>query len=208
MHGECDANKGPQSDSLPNRMYILPHVQEFLAGLDSTREDGLTRWTLGVRNAVESGDALPPSPTAEWNLGAQTELEAGDELPPFPTTAGVTPEGMDKAVKSGPQTRAQVEQGGAVGSAAGSRHAEGDRDAVLTGQVGSPRQGPVPPLQQLRRQRSLGQLEAHRPRLRAAKVEGGQTTELPVQVMRCLCFWWRGRHHREEKLRRRRAIRE
>ena len=142
MHGECDANKGPQSDSLPNRMYILPHVQEFLAGLDSTREDGLTRWTLGVRNAVESGDALPPSPTAEWNLGAQTELEAGDELPPFPTTAGVTPEGMDKAVKSGPQTRAQVEQGGAVGSVAGSRHVEGDRDDALAGQVEIPQARP------------------------------------------------------------------
>ena len=34
---------------LPNRrIYILPHVEEFLAGLDSTWEDRLTRWTLGV----------------------------------------------------------------------------------------------------------------------------------------------------------------
>ena len=117
---------------LPNRrIYILPHVQEFLAGLDSTWEDRLTRWTLRVRNVLEAGDALPPFPTAEWNLGAQTELEAGDELPPFPTAARDTPEGMDPGVESGPQTREQVEHGGAVGSTAGSRHAEGDRDAAL-----------------------------------------------------------------------------
>ena len=81
---------------LPNRrIYILLHVEEFLAGLDSTWENRLTRWTLGVRNALEAGDAPPPFPTAEFNLGAQTELEAGDELPPFPTAAGATPEGMD-----------------------------------------------------------------------------------------------------------------
>ena len=50
---------------LPNRrIYILPHVQEFSAGLDSTWEDSLTRWTLGVRNALEKGEALPPFPTA------------------------------------------------------------------------------------------------------------------------------------------------
>ena len=104
---------------LPNlRIYILPHVQEYLAGLDSTWED-LTRWILGVRNALEAGDAPPPFPTAGWNFGAQTALEAGDELPPFPPVAGTTPLGTDPAVESGPQTREQVEQGGAVGSALG-----------------------------------------------------------------------------------------
>ena len=88
---------------LPNRkIYILPHVQEFLAGLDSTWEDRLTRGTLGVQNALGAGDALPPFQTAEWNLGAQTELEAGGELPPFPTAAGATPEGTDPAVESDP----------------------------------------------------------------------------------------------------------
>ena len=121
---------------LPNlRIYILPHVQEYLAGLDSTWED-LTRWILGVRNALEAGDAPPPFPTAGWNLRAQTALEAEDELPSFTTVAGATLEGTDPAEESGPQTREQVKQGGAVGSVAGSLHAEGDRDAALTGQVG------------------------------------------------------------------------
>ena len=84
---------------------------------------------------------------------------------------------------------------------------DGDRDSALAGQVGIPQAGPVPPLQHLRRQRSLDQLEAHRPRSRAAKVEWGQITELLVEVMRCLCFRWRGRHHRE-KLQGWRATRE
>ena len=127
----------------PNRrIYILPRVHKYLAGLDSIWEDRLTRWTLGARNALEAGDAPPRFPTAEWNLGAQTALEAGDELPPFPTAAGATSEGTDPAVKSGPQTREQVEQGGAVGSAAGSRHADGDRGSALAGQLGIPQARP------------------------------------------------------------------
>lgn len=57
---------------LPNpRMYILPHVQEFRAGLDSTWEDRLMKGIFGVRNALEAGDALSPFPTARWALGAQ-----------------------------------------------------------------------------------------------------------------------------------------
>ena len=86
---------------LPNRrIYILPHVQEFLAGLDSTWEDRLTRWTLGVRNALEEGEALPPLPTAAWTLGSQNGFESGNELPPSPTAAGVTLEGTDPALES------------------------------------------------------------------------------------------------------------
>ena len=89
---------------LPNRrIYIPPHVQEFLAGFDSTWEDRLARWTLGVRNALEAGDPLPPFPTAEWNLGAQNALEAGNEPPTFLTASGATPEGTDQAVESGPK---------------------------------------------------------------------------------------------------------
>ena len=85
----------------PNRrIYILPHVQEFLAGLDSTWEDHLTRWTLGVRNALEEGEALPPFLTAAWTLGFQDGFDAGNELPPSPTAAGVTPEGTDPALES------------------------------------------------------------------------------------------------------------
>ena len=38
---------------LPNRrLYIGPHVQEYLMGLDSMWEEHLTRWTLGVQNAL------------------------------------------------------------------------------------------------------------------------------------------------------------
>ena len=77
---------------LPNRtIYILPHVQEFLAGLDSTWVDRLTRWTLGVRDALEKGEALPPFLTAAWTLGYQNGLVAGNELPPPPKAAGVAP---------------------------------------------------------------------------------------------------------------------
>ena len=88
---------------LPNRrIYILPHVQECLAGLDSTWEDRLTRWTPGVRNASDEGEALPPFPTAEWTLGSQ------NELPPSPTTAGVTPEGTDPALESNSLTAGET----------------------------------------------------------------------------------------------------
>ena len=53
---------------LPNRrIYILPHVQEFLVGLESTSEDRLARWTLEVGNAQEEGEALPLFPTAAWD---------------------------------------------------------------------------------------------------------------------------------------------
>ena len=44
------------------RLYIGPHVQEYLAGLDAEREERLTRWTLGVQNALEDSTALPPVP--------------------------------------------------------------------------------------------------------------------------------------------------
>ena len=64
---------------LPNRrVYILPHVREFLAGPDSTWEDRLTRWTLGVRNALKKGEALPPFPKAAWTLGSQNVFESGN----------------------------------------------------------------------------------------------------------------------------------
>ena len=38
---------------LPNRrLYIGPHVQEYLVGIDSEWEEHLTRRTLGVQNAL------------------------------------------------------------------------------------------------------------------------------------------------------------
>ena len=86
---------------LPNRrIYILPHVQEFRDGLDSTWEDRLTRWTLGVRNALKEGEALPPFPMTAWTVGFQNGFEARNELPPSPTVAEVKSEGTDPPLES------------------------------------------------------------------------------------------------------------
>ena len=46
------------------RLYIRLHVQEFLAGLHVEWGERLTRLTLGVRRALEAGDALPAFPPA------------------------------------------------------------------------------------------------------------------------------------------------
>ena len=40
------------------RLYIRTNVQEYLAGLDAEWEERLTRWTLGVHNALEGGTAF------------------------------------------------------------------------------------------------------------------------------------------------------
>ena len=58
------------------------------------------RWTLGVQNALEKGEALPPFAAAAWTLGSQNGFGAGNELPPSPAAAGVTPEGTDPALES------------------------------------------------------------------------------------------------------------
>ena len=50
---------------LPNQIiYIALHVQQYLVGLDAECEERLTRWTLGVRSALEAGDALSSFSTA------------------------------------------------------------------------------------------------------------------------------------------------
>ena len=110
----------------------LPHVGEFLTGLDSMWEDRVTRWTLRVRSALEEGQALPPFPTAEWSLGSQNVFEAGNELPLSPTAAagparesdplaaGVTPlEGATLSSEGDPGGREQTEPGSAVSVATG-----------------------------------------------------------------------------------------
>ena len=140
---------------LPNRrIYILPHVQEFLAGLDSTWEDRLTRRTLGVRNALEEGEALSPFPTAAWTLGSQNVFEAGNELPPSPTAAagparesdplaaGVTPpEGATLASEGDPGEREETEPGGAVSVATANFQTTENRE------VAAPGHSPAPPTQ-------------------------------------------------------------
>ena len=114
---------------LPNRrIYILPHVQEFLAGLDFTWEDLLTRWTLGVRNALEEGEALPPFPTAAWILGSQNVSEVGNEPPLSPTAAGVTPEGPDPALESYPLAAGVTLPEGAAPTSEGDSRATGQAE--------------------------------------------------------------------------------
>ena len=111
---------------LPNRrIYILPHVQEFLAGLDSTWEDRLSRWTLGVRNALEEGEALPPFPTAAWTLGSQNGFEAGNELPLSSTAAGVTPERTDPGLESDSLAAGIIQREGAAPASEGDSRVRG-----------------------------------------------------------------------------------
>ena len=121
---------------LPNRrIYILPHVQDILAGLDSTWEDRLTRWTLGVRNALEEGEALPPFPTAAWTLGSQNMLEAGKALPPSPTASGVTREATDPALESEPSEAGVTPPEGAVPASQGDSRVRGEAEPGDDGSV-------------------------------------------------------------------------
>ena len=63
-------------------------------------------------------------------------------MPPCPTAAVSTTEGTVRVAESDPQTRGQVEQGGAARSAVESRHTEGSRDVALAGQAEIPQAGP------------------------------------------------------------------
>ena len=89
------------------RIYIAPHVQQYLVGLDAECEERLTRWTFGVRSALEAGDALPS----------------------FSTAMAVTPERTDRTLENNPLYTEPTEQGGAARSAAERRHAAGSRGA-------------------------------------------------------------------------------
>ena len=44
------------------RLYIGPHVQEYLAGLDAEWEERLTQWVFGVQDVLEEGIGPPPFP--------------------------------------------------------------------------------------------------------------------------------------------------
>ena len=93
---------------LPNKkIYITPHVQQYLIGLDAEREERLTRWTLGVQCALETDDALPP----------------------FSTAMAATPGRTDRMLENDPLHTGPAEQGGAARSAADRRHTAGSRGA-------------------------------------------------------------------------------
>ena len=55
------------------RLYIRPHVQEYLAVLDAEWEGRLTRWSPGVQNVLEEGTALPPLPVEVATLPRKAE---------------------------------------------------------------------------------------------------------------------------------------
>ena len=96
---------------LPNRrLYIGPHVQEYLAGLDAEWGERLMRWTRDVQSALEVSDALPP----------------------LPTLVAATPEGTDPALENDRLARELFgqEDAAALGSPE-SRQTTGDRDARL-----------------------------------------------------------------------------
>ena len=63
------------------RLYIRPHVQEYLAVLDAEWEGRLTRWSPGVQNVLEEGTALPPFPVgaAPSPRGTEPVLETPDD---------------------------------------------------------------------------------------------------------------------------------
>ena len=97
---------------LPDRrLYIGPHVQEYLVGLNSEWEEHLNRWVLGVQSALGTGAALPPFPAA-------------GEAP----TAGEA-----LASESDPQATGQMEPGDAAARAAENPQNDGDRDVTPAG---------------------------------------------------------------------------
>ena len=69
---------------LPNRrIYILPHVQEFLAGLDFTWEDLLTRWASGSEMRWKRVRRFLFSRRQRRSSGPKTCLRLGaSRLPP------------------------------------------------------------------------------------------------------------------------------
>ena len=89
------------------RLYIAPHVQQYLVGLDAECGEQLTRWTLGVRSALEAGDALPS----------------------FSTAMAATPERTDRTPENDPLHTGPTEQGGAAKSLSKRRHAAEGRGA-------------------------------------------------------------------------------
>ena len=71
------------------RLYIAPHVQGYLVGLDSDCEH-LTRWALAVQNALRTDAALPrfaaagavppegKTPASESDLRVRGQMDPGD----------------------------------------------------------------------------------------------------------------------------------
>ena len=89
------------------RLYIGPHVQEYLVDLDAEWAERLTRWALGFQSALEAGDAPLP----------------------FSTAMATTPERTGRTLESDPLNTGPAEKGGVATSAAERRHTAGNRGA-------------------------------------------------------------------------------
>ena len=128
---------------LPNRrFYIGPHVQEFLAGLQVEWEERLTRWTLGVRHALEVGDALPPFPTATAD-----------------TLGAVSP-----GLEGEPLILGRSGQGGTAGGAIENRQTTENRDTTSErDKWGAPGQHPAQPLHPRRQRQHVAATERVNP---------------------------------------------
>ena len=96
VHSVRDPTTECRAAVIPNRrLYIGPHVQEYLVGFHDEWEEHLTRWVLAVRNALRTDTALPLF------------------LP-----AGVAqPQGEALASESDPRGRGQIETADAVNRA-------------------------------------------------------------------------------------------
>ena len=96
--------------------YMGPHVQEYLAGLDTDWEERLTRWTRAVQNALAEGTALPPSPRE----------------------AGPSSRRMEPALDRDPMMREQMKKEGAVPGITESHQNARSRDTTTTEHPGTP----------------------------------------------------------------------
>ena len=94
----------PKSETI----YIGLHVQAYLGGLDTEWAGRLTRWTLGVQNAVEAGDVIPP----------------------FPKAVATTPERTDLSLENNRSERGQLEQRDAALGFTESRQTMGSRNTT------------------------------------------------------------------------------
>ena len=99
------------------RLYIGPHIQEYLVGLDAEWEELLTRWTLWVQNALE--ECLTP--------------------PPFPVEATPSPRGSESVLGKDQMRRRQLEQTTAAPDTTESHQNVGNRDTTSAEQPGTAR---------------------------------------------------------------------
>ena len=78
-----------QNQRIYSASHVQQYLQQYLVSLDAECEERLTRWTLGIRSALEAGDALPF----------------------FSTAMAATPERTDRTLENDPLHTGPTEQG-------------------------------------------------------------------------------------------------